>query len=185
MKRSHLMREIVETVALTLLIFLVIRFLIQSYHVEGPSMQPGLNTDEYVLVNKVSYLLQAPQRGDVIVFHYPKDTTQDFIKRIVGLPGDIVKTDQTHIWVDGVELKEPYISMPINPDVTSSNLWKVPAGNYFVLGDNRPVSDDSRYWGFVPKDDVVGKAMLVYWPVSNWQLINTYQSVYAKVKVKS
>jgi len=180
LKRSHLAREVVETVVLTLLIFLVIRFLIQSYHVEGPSMQPGLNTDEYVLVNKVAYLFQAPQRGDVIVFHYPKDTTQDYIKRIIGLPGDTVKTDQTHVWVDGVELNEPYISLPVNPD-TKSTTWKVPPGDFFVLGDNRPVSDDSRYWGFVPKDLIVGKAMLVYWPVSNWQLINTHQTVYVKI----
>ena len=182
MKRSHLAREVVETVVLTLLIFLVIRFLIQSYHVEGPSMQPGLNTDEYVLVNKVSYLFQSPQRGDVIVFHYPKDTTQDFIKRIIGLPGDTIKTDQTHVWVDGVQLNEPYISQPVNPDITSTT-WTVPPGDYFVLGDNRPVSDDSRYWGFVPKSLIVGKAMFVYWPIGEWQIINTHQPVYAKITV--
>jgi signal peptidase I len=147
-------------------------------------MQPGLNTDEYVVVNKVSYLFQAPERGDVIVFHYPKDTTQDYIKRIIGLPGDTVRTDQTHVWVDGVLLNEPYISMPVNPDVTT-NTWKIPSGDYFVLGDNRPVSDDSRYWGFVPKDLIVGKAMFVYWPVSNWQIINTHQSVYVKIKTNA
>ena len=182
MKRSHLVREVLETVALTLLIFLAIRFLVQSYHIEGPSMEPGLNTDEYALVNKVSYLFQAPQRGDVIVFHYPKDTTQDYIKRIIGLPGDTVRTDQTHVWVNGVQLnEESYISMPVNPD-TTTNTWKVPPGDYFVLGDNRPVSDDSRYWGFVPKDLIVGKAMLIYWPASNWQIINSHQSVYVKIK---
>lgn len=181
MKRSHLVREVIETVVLTLLIFLVIRFVIQSYHVEGPSMQPGLHTDEYVLVNKVAYLFQAPGRGDIIVFHYPHDTTQDFIKRIVGLPGDTVKTDQTHVWVDGVLLKEPYIQEAINPNPPTS--WKVPPDDYFVLGDNRRVSDDSRYWGFVPKDLIVGKAMLVYWPASNWEILNTYPSVYTKIKI--
>jgi signal peptidase I len=181
LKRSHLAREVVETVVLTILIFLAIRFLIQSYHVEGSSMEPGLHTDEYALVNKVSYLFQSPERGDVIVFHYPKDTTQDYIKRIIGLPGDTIRTDQTHVWVDGVQLNEPYIAAPFNPDV-GQNTWKVPPGDYFVLGDNRPVSDDSRYWGFVPKNLIVGKAMLVYWPVSNWQIINTHQSVYTKIK---
>jgi signal peptidase I len=180
LKRSHLAREVVETVLLTILIFLVIRFIIQSYHVEGPSMVPGLHTDEYVLVNKVSYLFQGPSRGDVIVFHYPRDTTQDYIKRIIGLPGDIIKTDSTHVWVDGVLLNEPYISQPINPDITSTT-WKVPLGEYFVLGDNRPVSDDSRYWGFVPKSLIVGRAMFVYWPIGNWQIINTHQSVYVKI----
>lgn len=180
MKRSHLAREIIETVALTLLIFLVIRFVVQSYHVEGPSMQPGLHTDEYVLVNKVSYLFQTPERGDVIVFHYPLDTTQDYIKRVIGLPGDTVKTDNTHVWVNGVLLNEPYISSTFNPSPKS---WKVPNGQYFVMGDNRPVSDDSRYWGYVPKDLIVGKALIVYWPSSNWQLINSYQSVYTPLKV--
>ncbi|MBA2392290.1 MAG: signal peptidase I [Ktedonobacteraceae bacterium] len=180
MKRSHLVREVIETVVLTLLIFLVIRFVVQSYHVEGPSMQPGLHTDEYVLVNKVSYLFQTPGRGDVIVFHYPKDTTQDFIKRIVGLPGDTVRTDSTHVWVNGVLLNEPYIKEAIN--LNEPSIWKVPPGDYFVLGDNRRVSDDSRYWGFVPKDYIVGKAMLVYWPSSNWQILNTYPSVYVKIK---
>jgi signal peptidase I len=143
-------------------------------------MEPGLHTDEYVLVNKVSYLFQAPARGDVIVFHYPKDTTQDYIKRIIGLPGDTIKTDPTHVWVNGILLNEPYISQPVNPDITSTT-WKVPPGDYFVLGDNRPVSDDSRYWGFVPKNLIVGRAMLVYWPASNWQIINTHQSVYVKI----
>src|SRR5947209_18759182 len=88
LKRSHLAREIVETVALTLIIFLVIRFAIQSYRVDGVSMQPGLQSDEYVLVNKTAYLFHPPERGDVIVFHFPDDTTKDFINRVIGLPGD-------------------------------------------------------------------------------------------------
>ncbi len=185
MKRSHLVREIIETVALTILIFLVIRFVIQSYHVEGPSMQPGLNTDEYVVVNKVTYLFHAPERGDVIVFHYPysgpNKPVPDYIKRVIGLPGDTIRTDFTHIWVNGVELKEPYIKKASNPQ---GQQWTVPPNDYFVLGDNREVSDDSRYWGFVPKSFIVGQAVLIYWPASNWTLINTYPSVYATLKTK-
>ncbi len=179
MKRSHIAREIVETVVLTVLIFLVVRFVIQSYHVEGTSMLPGLNGDDYVLVNKVAYLFHQPQRGDVIVFHYPLDTTRDFIKRVIGLPGDTIRTDNTHVWVNGVELNEPYISAPSNPN---GNVWKVPSGDYFVLGDNRPVSDDSRDWGFVPQSDLVGKAVVVYWPLKSWEFINTYPMVFAKIK---
>src|SRR5437588_2430084 len=105
-KGSHLAREIVETIALTLIIFLVIRFAIQSYRVEGVSMQPGLQSDEYVLVNKISYLFHAPEHGDVIVFHYPLDTTKDFIKRVIGLPGDTITLDSPTDAVDGVALKE-------------------------------------------------------------------------------
>lgn len=178
LKRSHLAREIVETIALTILIFAVIHFVIQTYRVEGPSMQPGLTPDEYVLVNKAVYLFHAPERGDVIVFHYPLDTTRDFIKRIIGLPGDTIMVDQTNVWVNGVKLKEPYISSPANP---TGRTWKIPPNVYFVMGDNRPVSDDSRDWGCVPKDYIVGKAVVVYWPMSNWQLINTYSTVYAAI----
>jgi signal peptidase I len=115
----------------------------------------------------------------VIVFHYPLDTSKDFIKRIIGLPGDTIRVDSTHIWVNNVELKEPYISQASNPQ---GQVWKVPANEYFVLGDNRPQSDDSRVWGFVPKYDIVGKAVMVYWPVSDWQFINTYPQVFAGIK---
>jgi signal peptidase I len=179
-QRSHLAREIVETIALTLIIFLVIRFAIQSYRVSGPSMLPGLQTDDYVLVNKIAYLFHAPERGDVIVFHYPLDTSEDFIKRVIGLPGDTVSLDNKTVQVDGVALHEPYISEAYNP---SGKTIKVPMDEYFVLGDNRPLSDDSRDWGFVPKADLVGKAVIVYWPLSNWELINTYSNVYTQVKV--
>ena len=179
-QRSHLAREIVETIALTLIIFLVIRFAIQSYRVSGPSMLPGLQTDDYVLVNKIAYLFHAPERGDVIVFHYPLDTSEDFIKRVIGLPGDTVSLDNKTVQVDGVVLHEPYISEAYNP---SGKTIKVPMDEYFVLGDNRPLSDDSRDWGFVPKADLVGKAVIVYWPLSTWELINTYPTVYAQIKV--
>ena len=180
MKRSHLAREIVETIALTLIIFLVIRFAIQSYRVEGVSMQPGLHDNEYVLVNKIAYLFHAPERGDVIVFHFPLDTSKDFIKRVIGLPGDTITVDSTSVRVDGVLLNEPYISERANPQ---GQRWTVPINSYFVMGDNRPASDDSRDWGYVPRDDIVGKAVIVYWPLGSWELINTYPTVYAQIKV--
>jgi len=178
-KNSHLAREIVETIALTLIIFLVIRFAIQSYRVSGTSMVPNLQNNEYVVVNKMAYLFHPPERGDVIVFHYPLDTTKDFIKRVIGIPGDTISYDSTTVTVDGTVLKEPYISQAANSE---GKTLVVPQNDYFVLGDNRPVSDDSRTWGFVPKDDLVGKAVLVYWPFNNWELINTYPTVYAQIK---
>ncbi len=181
LKRSHLAREIVETVALTLIIFLVIRFAIQSYRVDGVSMQPGLQSDEYVLVNKIAYLFHPPERGDVIVFHFPQDTTKDFIKRVIGLPGDTVNYTSSTVTVDGLTINEPYISQPANPP-PPKNGWKVPLNDYFVMGDNRPQSDDSRDWGYVPKDYIVGKAVMVYWPFTRWEFINTYPTVYAQIK---
>ncbi|GAC1372196.1 MAG: signal peptidase I [Ktedonobacteraceae bacterium] len=179
LKRSQLAREVVEILIITGLIFIVVRFVVQSYHIDGPSMQPGLTTNEYVMVNKVVYLFHAPERGDVIVFHYPHDTTQDYIKRVIGLPGDVVETDNTRLWVNGTLLKEPYISTPSNQQATK---WKVPQDQYFVVGDNRPVSDDSRSWGFVPREYIVGKAAAVFWPLSQLHFISTYSDVYAGIK---
>jgi signal peptidase I len=173
------MREIVETLALTLLIFLVIRFVIQSFHIEGTSMQPGLQTNEYVFINKQAYLFHQPERGDVIVFHFPRDTTQDFVKRVIGIPGDTIKTDRTHVWVNNVELKEPYVSTSLNP---VARTWKVPSNDYFVLGDNRPESYDSRDWGFVPMNYIIGKAIVIFWPLNAILFIDGYPNVYSSLK---
>ena len=182
MKRSsHLAREIIETFALTLIIFVVIHFTIQNYLVDGTSMQPGLNNNQYVLVNKLAYLFHSPERGDVIVFHWPVDTTKDLIKRVIGVPGDIIVTNRTAVSVNGVLLTEPYISLPANP---TGSRWVVPRGDYFVMGDNRLVSDDSRDWGFVPESYIIGKAVLVYWPINSWHFINTYPSVFSTLKAK-
>ena len=148
--------------------------------VDGISMQPGLNNDQYVLVNKLSYLFHAPERGDVIVFHWPVDTNKDLIKRVIGVPGDVIVIDNKTVRVNGVLLNEPYISAPANP---AGNTWVVPPNHYFVMGDNRQVSDDSRDWGFVPKSYIIGKAVFVYWPLNSWHFINTYQPVYGKIPI--
>lgn len=179
MKGSHLAREIVETIALTILIFLAVHFTVQNYQISGPSMQNTLHSNQFVLVNKLAYLFRAPERGDIIVFHEPDQTDRDLIKRVIGLPGDTIKLDSTHVWVNGVQLNEPYITNTYNP---GAQALTVPAGDYFVMGDNRPVSEDSRYFGFVPKDYIVGKAVLVDWPINQWQMLNTYSSVYSQIK---
>jgi signal peptidase I len=178
-KRSHLAREIVEIAAIALLILIAIRFVIQSYHVESASMQPGLTANQYVMVNKTAYLFRAIERGDVVVLHAPRNTNQDFIERVIGLPGDTIQMDSTTIKVNGTLLNETYIKTPINP---IANIWKVPPGQYFVLNDNREIDDDSRTWSFVPKDYIVGKAVLVYWPLASWQFIDTHQAIYNQIK---
>lgn len=179
MKRSHLAREIVETIALTILIFLAVHFTVQNYQISGPSMQNTLQSGQFVLVNKLAYLFHQPERGDVIVFHEPDLPSRDLIKRIIGLPGDKIVLDGSNVWVNGQELDEPYITQKYNPGAQTQ---VVPSDQYFVLGDNRPVSEDSRYFGFVPKDYIIGKAILVYWPLNQWQMLNTYSAVYAKIK---
>jgi len=178
-KRSHLAREIVEIAALTLLILIAIRFVIQSYHVESSSMQPGLTANQYVMVNKTAYLFRTIERGDVVVFHSPRNTSQDFIERVIGLPGDTIQMDSITIKINSILLNEPYIKTPTNP---VANAWKVPPNQYFVLNDNRAIDDDSRTWSFVPKDYIVGKAVLVYWPLGSWQFIDTHQAIYGQIK---
>lgn len=177
-KSTHLIRELIETIALTLIIFLVIRFAAQSFRVDGASMQPGLHTDEFVIVDKMSYLFQSPQRGDVIVFHYPRDTSKDFIKRIIGLPGDTIRVTSTSVIVDGQTLHEPYISLPFNFE---NDTWNLGPGQFFVMGDHRDNSLDSRSWGPLDRSFIIGKAVAVYWPVNDWELINTYSSVFAAI----
>jgi signal peptidase I len=182
LKRSHLKREIVEIFVFCILIFLVLRFVVQSYQVQGIAMTPGLQKDENVMVNKITYLFHGPERGDVIVFHYPyADRTSDYVLRVIGLPGDTIKTDLTHLWINNVELKEPYITKSAN---LAGQIWTVPPNQYFVLCDNRLVSDDSRTWGFVPKDFIVGKAIIVYWPFNKFAFINTFANTFQALPTK-
>jgi len=115
----------------------------------------------------------------VIIFHEPDQPGRDLIKRVIGLPGDKIVLDGSNVWVDGVELNEPYITHKYNPGVKTE---VVPPNQFFVMGDNRPVSEDSRYFGFVPKDYIVGKSILIYWPLGKWQILNTYSSVYSQIK---
>ncbi len=164
----HLIREIAETVILTLLMFLVIRFAIQNFTIDGTSMEQSLHNGELILVDKWTYLFHPPARGDVIVFRAPPDPAQDYIKRVIGLPGDTITIKGTTVIVDGVPLKETYVA-PQNQGVppgarTITNLV-VPSGDYFVLGDNRAVSSDSRIWGLLPAKNIIGRAAFVYWPL--------------------
>lgn len=185
-KRSGFVREIVETVVLTILIFVVVRFAVQSYYVDGISMEPTLHNTEHIMVNKLVYLFHAPQRGDIIVFAAPPNPSQDYVKRIVGLPGDIITVKNTTVIVDGVTLNETYVAPQNqgNPYAYKplTNIV-VPANDYFVLGDNRAVSSDSRDWGFVPRGNIVGEAAFVYWPfnANNLGLLPNVSAVFARV----
>lgn len=165
-KRYRLVREIIETVVLTFLMFLVIRLAVQNFNVDGMSMEPNLHNQELILVDKWSYLFHAPTRGDVIVFVAPPNPALDYVKRIVGLPGDIITIQDTTVIVNGKPLNEPYVDPhrqgdPYQPFVNRV----VPPNTYFVLGDNRNGSSDSRDWGCVPRQNVIGRAALVYWPL--------------------
>lgn len=161
--------ELVETLLFTLLIYLVIRtFLFENYRVVGSSMETTLHNDEFLVVNKLAYRLHPPQRGDIIVFREVGSGDRKLIKRLIGLSGETVEIANGQVFVDGQALDEPYISVSgrYNSEPTT-----VPEGEVFVLGDNRNNSSDSHMWGTLPRENIVGKAWLRYWPPSQWGLI--------------
>jgi signal peptidase I len=174
-RRSNLLREIIETVLLTAIIFLIVNTATGRFRIEGQSMEPNLHDGEYVLIDKVSYALHPPERGDVIVFVRPGE--KDYIKRVIGLPGDTVEVRGGQVIVNGIVLDEPYLNQPMNTNVTAR---QVEPGHYFVMGDNRNNSSDSRSFGPIPANSIVGRAWLVYWPPADWSAVPHY--TYAAMK---
>jgi signal peptidase I len=168
--RSSLYRSLVdvlETLLLALVLFIGINAVSERIRVEGSSMEPTLHNGEFIIVNKLAYRLGKPRLGDVIVFRFPNDPGQDYIKRVIGVPGDRIKVSQGHVFVNGKMLDEPYIAAMPN----YSGDWTIPADALFVLGDNRNNSSDSRNWGPVMMEAVIGKALLIYWPPEQWGAI--------------
>lgn len=163
-----MVREVVETVGLAVIIFLIIRVGIQNYRIEGASMEPNFHDGEYLIVNKLAYRLGEYERGDVIVFKYPNDPTKDYIKRVIGLPGDTVEIRAGDLYVNGVLIEEPYPHMPNTRDEPQT---VVDAGHLYVMGDNRPASSDTRSWGQLGQEFVIGQAWLAIWPFDQAGLV--------------
>ena len=180
-------REVVETLLLALLIFLAVRETVQNFKVEGYSMLPSLEDGQYIIVNKLAYaqidldtfdflpffdasddsvhhLFGAPERGDVVVFKSPKNPDRDFIKRIIGVPGDKIEIRDAAVYINDERLEESYTkgvtTCPCGP-------WQVEEDHYFVLGDHRSNSSDSRVIGQIPEKNIIGKAWFSYWPLSD------------------
>ncbi len=174
----HFLLDMLETVGLAIILFLAINLVSARVRVDGYSMLPTLQNNQYVLVNR---LVSSFHRGDIIVFRppiYPEETFfrrligqpglyEDYIKRVIGLPGDTVEVRDGKVYINGTPLDENYISEP--PNYTGR--WEVPSGDLFVLGDNRNNSSDSHKWGPVPIKNVLGRAILVYWPFADWMII--------------
>jgi len=184
-RRKSVVREYAEAIAIAILLALVIRTLVvQAFTIPSGSMMDTLLVGDYILVNKFLYgpelpftdwhmpALRSPQRGDIIVFKYPQDEKRDFIKRIVGSPGDQVQVRGQQVFVNGRPVQEPYVKRTDSSPAPAPSYCgyayaceptAVPADSYFVMGDNRDNSQDSRYWGFVKRDKIKGKAFLIYW----------------------
>ena len=189
----RLAREIVEAALLALLVLMALQLAVRNFKVEGSSMVPALEGGQYLVVDQVSFFkfdwerfsraipfwraeavepefaFRAPERGEIIVFHYPVNPDKDFVKRVVGLPGETVAVRNGTVYVDGVGLAEPYLE---RRDRSNARPLVLGDGEYYVIGDNRPNSNDSRSWGAVPEENIVGRVMLVYWPWDDIRIVD-------------
>lgn len=170
--------DIIETFVIALAMFvLMYLFLFQPHQVKGNSMYPNFHDQEYLLTDKITYRLSEPQRGDVIVFKAPMHEEYDYIKRIIGLPGDTIKVEDCHIFVNNQKLEENYLENDLC--TSAGRTWQtdkeitLSKDEYFVAGDNRPYSSDSRDWGTVPEGNIVGKVWLRYWPLNRAGIIRS------------
>ncbi len=168
--------ETVQTIILAVVLYFLIDSVVARVRVENISMEPTLMPGQFILVNKLAVKLNDVHRGDIIVFHFPQNPKEDYIKRVIGLPGDSIVIRANKVYVDNQEITEPYIAA--EPAYNGS--WVVPEGNLFVLGDNRNQSSDSHSWGYVPINLVVGKALVVYWPLDEFKTLSQPIAVSAK-----
>ena len=167
--------ELLQTVVVAALLFFAVNLVTARIRVEGSSMEPTLHDGELVVVSRLAYRWETPTRGDIVVFRFPLDPNRRFIKRIIGLPGDAIAVHDGKVWVNGTPLDEPYIAAPPR----YSGDWQIRADEVFVLGDNRNNSSDSQNWGALPLREVIGKAVLVYWPPDQVGLIPHYEEAVA------
>jgi len=169
--------DILEVIVFAIAIFLFIYLLVlQPHKIKGDSMQPNFPDGEYLLTDKVSYRFGEPERGDVVVFEPPGSDGEEYIKRIIALPGEEVSVREGKVYIDGAMLSESYISETLRTSgggfLNDGDSVVVPLDNYFVLGDNRIASSDSRMWGFVKKDKITGRAWIIYWPPPDVGLVD-------------
>ena len=199
MRVRGVVRELVETALFILLVFFIVRGIVQNFKIEGSSMEPTLHTGQYILVNKLVYFhfdlnaplrlfpgqeelsqrviypFHQPRRGEIVVFEYPRDVSKDYIKRLIGIPGDTLEVRDGKVFVNGAELEQPYLQGAATYCVAGypcqSGPVQVPPGEVFVMGDNRANSSDSREWNALPLDRVVGQAWVIYYPVADWGMV--------------
>ncbi len=190
---TRVARDIFEALVLAVVVFLLLQATVRNFKVDGSSMDPTLEHGQFLLVNRLVYLridierlskivpfwqsndrsshyaIRPPKRGEIIVFEFPRDASKDFVKRIVGLPGEEIEIRDGTVIVDGAVLEEPYLTAK---DKSNKSTYRLKEGEYYVLGDNRSRSNDSRSWGPVPEANLRGKVWMVYWPVPGIHFLN-------------
>ncbi len=170
-KKSPL-REIFESLLIAVILAVIIRmFILQPFYIPSGSMEPTLQINDRIIVSKISYRLHEPERGDIVVFKFPRDPSRDFVKRLIAKGGETVEVRNGRLYLNNKLMPEKYLppGLKMNSDFAP---YRVPEGQYFMMGDNRNNSDDSREWGPLPKDLIIGKAVMLYWPPQHIRLIN-------------
>ncbi len=167
--------EVLQTLAIAALLFMAVNLVTARIRVEGISMEPSLHDGQFVVVNRLAYRWKQPERGDIVVFRFPLNPDRRFIKRVIGLPGELVAVQGGQVLINGLPLQEPYLSSAPR----YAGQWQLGPEEVFVLGDNRNNSSDSQNWGALPLDSIIGKAIFVYWPPSEVGLIPHYDLVLA------
>lgn len=172
-RRFSGLREVLDLIVLVGSIYALVNLATVRFIVQGPSMEPTFHNDQFLIVSRVNYLLGEPERGDIVVFHFPGNPEDDYIKRMIGLPGDTVEMRNQTVYVNGESLTERYINEPCNARSCPDNRWELGDGEYFLMGDNRNRSSDSRRFSEpVRREHIVGEVIIRYWPPSDWGLVS-------------
>lgn len=169
-----MLREIAETLALFVIVFVIARFAIGNYSILGQSMEPNYHEDQRLLVDKLTPHLLGYNRGDIVIVHSPIQNIE-LIKRLIGKPGDVIELRDNQVYVNGEPLNEPYLPPNANSGPTRGDMkWTLGEDEYFIMGDNRSFSQDSRAFGPVKSELIVGRALLLYWPLSDFHVVQHY-----------
>jgi signal peptidase I len=171
LRRQALIRDMLEPTLLVILIYTVVNLATARYFIIGPSMRPQFSQGQVLVVSKLSYLLRAPERGDIVVFYPPNNAPDPLIKRLIGVPGDTVEFRAGQLYVNDVLWQEPYLQ-EVCAQNCQDNLWLLGDDEYFLMGDNRNNSHDSRAFGVVPRSHIVGEAIVRYWPLPDVGIVS-------------
>lgn len=173
LQQRGLFHEVLETCIFVIVVFVLVEMALPRFLVDGRSMQPNFADGQRIIVSRLHYLFGEPARGDIVIFNSPASRPGDppLIKRVIGLPGETIEIRETLVYVNGSSLNEPYINEPCSVNRCRDEVWQLGPEEYFLMGDNRNNSRDSRSFGPVAADALIGEALLRYWPPSDWGLV--------------
>jgi signal peptidase I len=176
LRRGRRLLEWLDLIITIGAIYALVNLTTVRFIVDGVSMEPNFHTGEFIIVSRANYLFGEPERGDIAVFHFPGDETEDYIKRVIALPGDTIEFRQQQVYVNGELLYEPYINEPCDPSHCPDAIYTMGSDDYFMMGDNRNHSSDSRAFENsdrrVHREHIVGEAIIRYWPQNVWGIVN-------------